>query len=73
MLLLGDYTDRWVLSKSKSDYGTFEASSGSFYGDKELDVGKNFSRWLRGGCHYHIKYVLHLDIYINYTFLLLTL
>lgn len=34
-----DYVSRWVNSKSKSDYGKFEISSGAFYGDVEKDKG----------------------------------
>lgn len=35
-----DFTDRWVLSKSKSDYGKFTISAGKFYGDADLDKGR---------------------------------
>ena len=35
-----DFTDRWVLSKAKSDYGKLEISAGNFYGDAELDKGE---------------------------------
>ena len=34
-----DFTDRWVLSKAKSDYGKFKITAGDFYGDAELDKG----------------------------------
>ncbi len=35
-----DFTDKWVLSKSKSDYGKFTITAGDFYGDAELDKGR---------------------------------
>jgi calreticulin len=36
-----DFTERWVDSKAKSDYGKFTLSAGDFYGDAELDKGKS--------------------------------
>jgi calreticulin len=33
------WSDRWVQSKHKSDYGKFELSYGKFFGDKERDQG----------------------------------
>lgn len=35
-----DWTNRWVESKHKSDFGKFVLSSGKFYGDQEKDKGK---------------------------------
>lgn len=40
LLPVEDFTDRWVQSKAKSDYGKFSLSAGEFYGDSELDKGK---------------------------------
>lgn len=38
--LVDDFSDRWVQSETKSDYGKFTISAGAFYGDSELDKGK---------------------------------
>lgn len=35
----GDWDQRWVQSKHKSDYGSFEWTSGKFYGDVDKDKG----------------------------------
>lgn len=37
---LDGWTDRWIESKHKSDFGKFVLSSGKFYGDQEKDKGK---------------------------------
>ena len=37
---VGDWEDRWVTSKHKSDYGKFEWTSGKFYGDVDKDKGQ---------------------------------
>lgn len=34
------WTNRWVESKHKSDYGKFALTSGKFYGDQEKDKGE---------------------------------
>ena len=34
------WKDRWVQSKQKSDYGSFDWTAGKFYGDAEKDKGK---------------------------------
>jgi hypothetical protein len=46
-----DFTERWVDSKAKSDYGKFTLSAGDFYGDAELDKGKSLITILRGGVY----------------------
>lgn len=38
---LDGWTDRWIESKHKPDFGRFVLSSGKFYGDQEKDKGKN--------------------------------
>ena len=38
--LSGDWKERWVQSQHKSDYGSFEWTSGKFYGDVDKDKGK---------------------------------
>lgn len=35
------WTNRWVESKHKSDFGKFVLSAGKFYGDLEKDKGKS--------------------------------
>lgn len=35
------WTDRWVESKHKSDFGKFVLSAGKFYGDLDKDKGKS--------------------------------
>ncbi|KAK0408413.1 hypothetical protein QR680_003941 [Steinernema hermaphroditum] len=34
-----DYTERWIQSEHKNDYGKFELSAGKFFGDAERDAG----------------------------------
>lgn len=41
---LDGWTDRWIESKHKSDFGKFVLSSGKFYGDQEKDKGKSLGR-----------------------------
>ena len=38
-IFAGDWQDRWIQSKHKSDYGSFEWTSGKFYGDLDKDKG----------------------------------
>ena len=38
---LDGWTERWIESKHKPDFGKFVLSSGKFYGDQEKDKGKN--------------------------------
>ncbi|XP_003388074.1 PREDICTED: calreticulin-like [Amphimedon queenslandica] len=38
------WSDRWVYSKHKSDYGKFELTAGKFYGDAEKDKGLQTSQ-----------------------------
>lgn len=38
---LDGWTERWIESKHKSDFGKFILSSGKFYGDQEKDKGKS--------------------------------
>lgn len=35
------WTERWIESKHKSDFGKFVLSAGKFYGDLEKDKGKS--------------------------------
>ena len=35
------WTECWIESKHKPDFGKFVLSSGKFYGDQEKDKGKN--------------------------------
>ena len=44
VILDESWTDRWIQSKHKSDYGKFELSSGKFFGDKERDQGLKTSQ-----------------------------
>lgn len=39
-----DNKDSWIQSKKKSDFGTFELSSGAFYGDKAVNQGLKTSQ-----------------------------
>lgn len=38
---LDGWTERWIESKHKPDFGKFVLSSGKFCGDQEKDKGKN--------------------------------
>ena len=37
--ILDAWSDRWVQSTKRSDYGAFKLSAGKFYGDAEKDKG----------------------------------
>lgn len=36
------WSDRWIQSTKRSDYGAFKLSAGKFYGDAEKDKGEQF-------------------------------
>lgn len=38
-LHVDSWSDRWLPSKHKSDYGEFKLTAGNFYGDAEKDKG----------------------------------
>lgn len=56
VLITASWKDRWVQSKHKSDYGTFDWTAGKFYGDAEKDKGGNFQ--FMHACSLHDKHII---------------
>jgi len=44
MLILEEWSSRWIESGAKSDYGKFKLTTGKFYNDAEKDKGLQTSQ-----------------------------